>query len=265
MIKKIKKLIESILEDYLDLQDKIIEIGVMTYLFQAQAGQLSSRKEKKLRQYMEEATEDIKRTIENWLGDHGLLDLVDELGGSVDSQYDRWDEIWYKDIQGLSNRLADIYTSPDDYSLDGLEKLVNDLEKAMGGSGYFGSTVSANDVLDFLNYHAEPYEDDESEDEEIIYTLNLEDEDIRDFLIDLKKKQVSQDQHFLRLAKDMVDTIKKVQSLYSYGETKDLVLAFDHLKDLEHANGSLLGDYADVDWDMINTQIEDRVKRLVKV
>jgi hypothetical protein len=266
MIKKIKQLIESILEDYLELQDKIVEIGVMTYFFQA--GKLSSSKEKKLRQYIEEATDDISRTIQDWLGEHGLMDLVAQMGGDVDNQYDIWDEIFKDTISSLTEDLRDNYISPDEYDEKALGEIANNIEDAFGGSRYFGRTIQVKDIVDFLNYHAEPdeyYEPEDEDDEYIPYVLNIEEENVRDLLIDLKRKQVSQDQNFIRLAKNMVDTIKEVQSLYSYGETKDLVVAFDHLKDLEHANGSLLQDYGDVDWDEVNNQIEDKVKRLVRV
>ena len=69
--KKLKQLTESLLEDYLDLDNMLVEIGVLTYL--AQAGKLNDSKENQLREYILEATEQISEdVISKWLFEHGL-------------------------------------------------------------------------------------------------------------------------------------------------------------------------------------------------
>ena len=263
-LRKLKQLTEAILEDYLELDKKIVEIGVMTYLLQG--GNLSSSKEKMLRKYIEEATGEIKSVIEGWLGDHGLMDLVEELGGSVEDQRDNWKDINSYLAKDILEGLQDNYYSPDEYSEAGLEKIIKKIEDSLGGNNVFGNTLFLDDFLEFLNNHTEQeYTASDEDEEEPPYYLNLSEEDIIDFLIETKRNQVSSDAYFMRLAEQMVESMKEVESLFTYGETRDLVIAFDHLKDLNHHGGSLLQYYANVDWDKVNDEIEDRVKSLTKV
>jgi len=254
--KKLKQITENILaEDYLELSDMLVEIGVLTYL--AQGDKLNSNKEKKLRQYIEEATESIKEVVIRWLFEHGLRDRAEELGGNYNDFRDSSIDIY--DLNTLTEEVNTAVMN-DDYKF-----LTAKINNILGGSRYFGD-VSEEEIKEELKpYVEEEYLDsDQLEDgEEPLYFFNGDEQDLFDILKNLKGSQVRNDSVFIDLADSFIEAIENVTEGIDIDPIKDLVLRFDMLKDLNHYNGNLLQDYGqDIDWEEINLKIEERVKQL---
>ena len=256
-LQRLKKVIGRIIqEDYLDLEDKLVEIGVLIYEFQK--GILSNAKEKKLRQYIGGATEDIKEVIAEWLVSHGLIDLIEELG----LDYTDYTELF---SDGASEIMEDITseTVSDGNFYDYGDKILKQINNLMGGEEYFGNPCCDEETLkEFIENHldSETTEDKEEGDYEVYY-IDFDLDDFISFLLDCKRNQVmSSGGEFYNIAESMVEQIKTIEEDLDVAKTEDLIQEFDILKDLNHTNGSLLGDYRSVNFDDINQRVEDRVR-----
>ena len=230
--KKLKQLTESLLEDYLDLDNMLVEIGVLTYL--AQAGKLNDSKENQLREYILEATEQISEdVISKWLFEHGLRNRGESVGGD------------YENIRD------------EEYS----PSLLDTITDVLGGKHYFGS-VDENKLRELVEpyiYEEDNYEDTEEGVSSTKY-LNADDDDLFDILNELKGEQVQNDSAFMEMAESFTDAIKEIKEGIDIDDIKDLVVKFDKLKDLSHYNGKLLDKYNTVDFNWVNNEIEERVK-----
>jgi hypothetical protein len=81
MLENIKKYLKIICEDWLTLDDKLVEIGYLTFL--AQEGKLNQNREDKLRDYIKDATGEISYGISRWLFSHGLVEKAESIGGRL--------------------------------------------------------------------------------------------------------------------------------------------------------------------------------------
>ena len=257
--KKLKEILENLEEDYLSLDDKLVEVGVLSYLHQH--GKLNSSKEKKLYQYIEESTEDISKIIGGWFYAHGLIDKLREIGLTPEEVQDYGNLAFDSDIIGefRSKVQENIFseTDSDDYEITELAK---DMSHHLGGEQFFGyPAVEPEDLSNFINKNLvvdDGYEK-ESEDEPDMYYFDATNNEIRTFLMDCKESQVEHSGDFMAKVDDMISAIDSIKTdLVSY-DIDSLVLDFDHLKDLNHMNGNLLVDYGGIDFDEINDRVEN--------
>jgi len=251
--KKLKQLTESLLEDYLDLDNMLVEIGVLTYL--AQAGKLNDSKENQLREYILEATEQISEdVISKWLFEHGLRNRGESVGGDYENFREEYSEFYQLDSlrEYLEEAIRDEEYSP---------SLLDTITDVLGGKHYFGS-VDENKLRELVEpyiYEEDNYEDTEEGVSSTKY-LNADDDDLFDILNELKGEQVQNDSAFMEMAESFTDAIKEIKEGIDIDDIKDLVVKFDKLKDLSHYNGKLLDKYNTVDFNWVNNEIEERVK-----
>lgn len=251
--KKLKQLTESLLEDYLELDDMLVEIGVLTYL--AQAGKLNDSKENQLREYILEATDQISENIiSKWLFEHGLKGMGESIGGNYEDFREEYSE--YYQLGSLREYLEEAIRD-EEYS----PSLLDTITDVLGGKHYFGSVDE-----DKLKELVEPYiyeEDDYGDTEDGVSStkyLNADDDDLFDILNELKGEQVKSDSAFIEMAESFGDAINYVKEGIDIDDIKELVVKFDRLKDLSHYNGKLLDKYNTVDFNRVNKEVEERVK-----
>lgn len=265
MIKKIKKLLHLVHEDYLFLDDKLIEIGYLSYKFQKYI--LSHKLESKLREHIKDATEDIKHSIQDWLGNHGLIEEAESIGGNFSDIQDTWEELYSDILKGLGEKISGAcYPDEDDYDTPALKKIVFDLNGYFGGGYFSREVIEFDDFMDWVkdNIEEDTYYDDEDDKENTYFFFDVHENDILNFFIESKRKQVESNSYFMDIVEDMVNATKDLDNIDSL-KTNDLILKFDILKDLNHTNGNLLQDYTSINWDDINTGIENKIKGLVNV
>lgn len=260
-LNKLRKLLESIIdEDWLSLEDRLVEIGVLSYL--SQRGKLNHSREDKLRTHMLEAVSEIKDVVKQWFTSHALYPQLNKLGGDYSEIEYYYNEMNSETVTAIESYLME----PIDYSDGSLydsEKLAKIISTHLGGEGYFGRGACSKQALEaFVSEHLETEEDEEDGETITRYYFNGDEDDIINFLIECKNNQVNSDSHFIDLADEMVSLIKDLEAKIDILDIGDLILKFDRLKDLNHANGNLLSDYGDVDWDEVNKRIEARVQSM---
>lgn len=212
---------------------------------------------------MLQACDEIKVGIARWLFTHGLEDYSAKLVGF--GYFD--DEEFIGDMSIVETWLQQIQEcvyGMDDYDTIGLAKIAKAMSEGMGGAHIFGDAVTAEDLIALIEPNLEQeysYDDDE---EPAPYYLELSDYDLLEFLKQAKAKQVTRDANFKNMAHSFVVSIMEVINGVDVLPMDKLILAFDHLKDLNHYNGNLLQDYSDLKWNEINDRIEDAVHAEVR-
>jgi len=256
--KRLKQLTESLLEDYLELDDMLVEIGVLTYL--SQAGKLNDSKENQLRKYIEEATEQISFKLTDWLFEHGLVELAEALGGD----YSEYQES--EDISGLENLLEKLREAvlEDWYSPD-LMEYINGEGRYRFAFGILNTSIFKHMEDDELRDLLEPYiTEEEDEEGNINRFLDLDEEGLSDILINFRGEQAKENEEFYNLAKNNVEAVELVKEGQDYDDIKTLVLKFDRLKDMVHHGGNFLHDKLDIDFNKVNQVVEERVKGMAR-
>ena len=196
MLNRLKKIINEILnEDYLELPDMLVEIGVLSYL--AQKGILNSNKEKKLRKFIGEATGEISPVIQKWLFAHGLNELAEEIGGNF-RDYLSTEEFSDISPEDLLDRVRECVQ--EDY----YKPLVKAINKYLGGSDYFGD-VDAEDIEEALKPYIveeEPEytvsDDDEEEPPPVSNYFDGDEDTLAIIMNKLKGEQVKRDSFFVK-------------------------------------------------------------------
>lgn len=260
MIKYINELLKKLLpEEYLDIEQQMVEIGVLTYL--SQAGRLNTNREKRLRQLIESATGEISDRLAFWLVSHGLTDLAEDISNNVQDKIDEFAEIF--PLQGY---LSSIH--PLQYGETDVPKLANELSNVLGGYSYFGiEAVSQEDLERFIEDHTEEEaiaSEEDGEDDEVDYYFDGDEDDLIEFLLSCKKEQVETNDDFMELANELENSVENLKNNIDFWDIGRLVVEFDHLKDLNHANGNFLKDYVDIDFEDVNDAVESRVSELRK-
>lgn len=259
MLENIKKYLKIICEDWLTLEDKLVEIGYLTFL--AQEGKLNKNREDKLRDYIKDATEEISSGISRWLFSHGLVEKAESIGGDYSD--------WKYSYEGIFSESKLLEIIQDAVREDGYAHLTKEINKHVANPTYFGE-LTEDEIKEVLEPYIqeEEYTDYEEGEEVLSYKyFNGDEDDVFDIMVELTGKQVHNNAHFINMADDFVDAIKNVEKGIDIYDINKLVVAFDYLKDLNHYNGNMLADYNDVDWDSVNMRIESKVKErgLVKV
>lgn len=261
-LSKLRKLLEKLVdEDYLNLDDRLVEIGVLSYL--SQKGKLNHSREDKLRSHILEAVGNIKGVVLRWLTSHALYDEVIELGGSYQDVSRKYEDLYSELVTTIESYIIDDL-DPTDGTLYKPSTLAGIISNNLGGERYFGSGACDEHALETLvaeHLETEEYEDDDGE-TSTSYFFDSNEDDIINFLIECKNTQVNNNGYFMDLVEDMVSSIKELEDNIDILDIGDLILKFDHLKDLNHANGNLLSDYGDVDWENVNERIEAKVRAI---
>lgn len=259
MLENIKKYLKIICEDWLTLEDKLVEIGYLTFL--AQEGKLNQNREDKLRDYIKDATGEISYGISIWLFRHGLVEKAESIGGDYSD--------WKSSYEGIFSESKLLEMIQDAVREDWYTHLTIEINNHLANPIHFGK-LTEDEIKEVLEPYIQEEEDTDYEEGEEVPSYKYfsgDEDDVFDIMVELIGKQVHNNAHFIDMADDFVDAIENVEKGIDIYDINKLVVAFDYLKDLNHYNGNMLADYSDVDWDSVNKRIESKVKErgLVKV
>lgn len=265
MFKKLKELTELIMsEDYMTLEDKFIEIGVLTYL--AQAHKLNSNREKKLRELILNTTESVKQGVAKWACRHGLFEEIQDGLNMPSDELDEYRDELFEVMDKGTEHYLQIFNeyARDEITIQDLYEDLNEKHPPLVGlaNGVFRH-IEEEEIEEALKPYIEYEEYDDDGETRFDYYFNGDDTAVRDIIISLMSKAVRDNDSFMDILEDNIESIKKVEDEVDTASIDKLVLDFDRLKDLTHYTGSLYDFYTDeVNFNYVNDTVEEKVKSL---